>query len=488
MRNRTLTLTDRRWARRWRALSTVSLLVLLNGPVMAADEREPVSDEPSARTEYAGGHETSVVDGRMVVAARQASTFDAGRTGPGAPVEALTEDAAVAVAIRSNPGLDELRRRAEAAAAVPTQVGSLPDPRVRLGATNVPVDTFAIDQEPMTQLQLGVTQMFPFPGTLGLRRERAEFEAAAAVEAVEEGRLRLIRDVRITWWELFYLDRAAETIAQNSNLLRNMIEIARAKYEVGRGSQQDVLLAQVELGRLQDTLVQISGKRAATGARLNALLARPEQLPLVLPHTVSGRVPRLPAQEDLEAEAGRSRPLITWARHQVSAAQSAQALAHKAYFPEFGIDINYGWRQGSNGDGSPRSDFAGVMLSVSVPLFASSKQDRLVAQRRAESAAQVQALDETLNRVQAEIATAVANYSQARDELILLESGIIPQTGQAVASMLAGYQVSKVDFFGLIRTQMTLYEYELRRWRVQSSTHQALALLSAAVGREKFDD
>jgi cobalt-zinc-cadmium efflux system outer membrane protein len=400
--------------------------------------------------------------------------------------EVLTVEAAVDLAVANNPGLDDLRRRAEAAAAVPSQVGSLPDPRISVGAGNVPVDTFSLDQEPMTQLQLGVTQVFPYPGKLALRRERAESEAAAATESAEEGRLRLVRDVRSTWWELFYLDRAAGTIAHNIDLLRQLVEIARTKYEVGRGLQQDVLLAQVELSRLQDMAIQIRGMRAASGARMNALLDRPDGSRIVLPASVDALLPRLPPQASLEADAEQSRASIAQAQHEVDAAQSAQALAHKEYLPEFGVSVVYGWRQGNNSDGSPRSDMASAMLNFSVPLFASSKQDQLVAQRRAESAAREKALAETRNRVQAEIATAVANYVQARDEYSLLETGIIPQTEQAVASMLAGYQVSKVDFLTLIRTQVTLYDYELQRWRAQSKAQQALAMLSAAVGRETF--
>ena len=400
--------------------------------------------------------------------------------------EIITVETAVDLAVANNPGLDDLRQRAAAAAAVPSQVGSLPDPRIGVGAGNVPVDTFSLDQEPMTQLQIGVTQVFPFPGKLGLRRGIAESQAAAATESVQEGRLRLVRDVRSTWWDLFYLDRATDTIAHNIDLLRQLVEIARTKYEVGRGLQQDVLLAQVELSRLHDMAIQIKGMRATASARLNALLDRPEPSPVILPSTADAPLPHLPAQEALEAEADRSRASIAQAQYELDAARSAQELAHKEYFPEFGVSVNYGFRQGNNTDGSPRSDMASVMLNFSVPVFASSKQDQLVAQRRAESAARAKALAETRNRVEAEIATSVANYVQSRDELTLLETGIIPQTRQAVESMLAGYQVSKVDFLTLIRTQVTLYDYELQRWRAQSKAQQALAMLSAAVGRENF--
>jgi len=400
----------------------------------------------------------------------------------------LTLETAVQAAVTDNPGLDEMRRRADAAAAIPDQAGSLPDPRITLGAANLPVDTFSLDQEAMTQLQLGVTQAFPFPGKLALQRQVAESRAAAAAQSADEAQLQLVRNVRNTWWELFYLDRALDTLARNMDLLRQLVDVARTKYEVGRGLQQDVLLAQVELARLQDMQVRIEGARGVSAARLNALLARPADAPVQLPPTTIVALPGVPSEASLEQKANESRPAIAAARHQVDAAQSSEALAHKEYLPEFGVSVNYGFRQGRNPNGTPRSDFAGVMLNFSVPLFARSKQDRLVDQRHAEAAAAGRALADTRNRVDADIASALASYRQARDEYQLLDTGILPQTGQAVASMLAGYQVNKVDFLTLVRTQVTLYDHELQRWRALTQAHQAFANLLAAVGRETLND
>jgi len=404
------------------------------------------------------------------------------------PEAVLTLDDAVQAAVADNPGLDEMRQRADAAAAVPDQAGSLPDPRITLGALNLPVDTFSLDQEAMTQLLLGVTQSFPYPGKRALQRDVATSRAAAAAQSADEARLQLVRNVRNSWWELFYLDRSLDTLARNMDLLRQLVDVARTKYEVGRGLQQDVLLAQVELARLQDMQVRVVGARGVSAARLNALLARPADTPLRLPPTTTAPLPGVPSGASLERAADESRAAIAAARNQLDAAQSAEALAHKEYLPEFGVSVNYGFRQGYNPNGTPRADFASVMLNFSVPLFAGSKQDRLVDQRHAEAAAAGRALEDTRNRVHADIAAALAGYRQARDEYQLLDTGILPQTSQAVASMLAGYQVNKVDFLTLVRTQVTLYDHELQRWRALAQAQQALANLLAAVGRETFDE
>ncbi|MCK5663387.1 MAG: transporter, partial [Thiotrichaceae bacterium] len=81
----------------------------------------------------------------------------------------LTLQSAIELAVLDNPNLAQIRARSDALAAIPPQVGSLPDPVISLNALNLPVDTFDTAQENMTQIQGGISQVFPFPGKLALR-------------------------------------------------------------------------------------------------------------------------------------------------------------------------------------------------------------------------------------------------------------------------------------------------------------------------------
>ena len=86
--------------------------------------------------------------------------------------------------------------------------------------------------------------------------------------------------------------------------------------------------------------------------------------------------------------------------------------------------------------------------------------------------------------VRGAIATGVTDFQRAKQQLSLFETGIVPQAEQTVKSMLAGYQVSEVDFLNLVRSQMTLFNYELQYWKALSEAKQAIAQLEAAVGEE----
>ncbi len=400
----------------------------------------------------------------------------------------LTTETAVAVAVRDNPNLAEMRARYEALADVPSQVGTLPDPTVSFNAMNLPTDTFNRAQEPMTQLQVGISQKFPFPGKLGLREQAAEYDAVAAAHSVDEVRLQLVSNVKTRWWEIFYLERALDTVSSNHGLLEQFIVVAKTKYETGSGLQQDVLLSQLELSKLIDQKIQLEAMRRNREIKLNILMGTPASTNVQLPSDIPDSMPDLADEDALFRKAEATRPLLDKMQMQINAAQSRLDLAKREYYPDFMVGITYGDRTGENPPfvGGSRTDFMSLMLSMNVPLFANTKQSKAVSQRGSELRKNEYALLDEKGIVMGEIASAITDYERAREQYALFSTGIVPQARQTVQSMLAGYQVSEVDFLNLVRSQITLFNYELQYWKTLVEANQALARIEAAVGEESI--
>lgn len=407
---------------------------------------------------------------------------------PSAPQAAntLTLSAAVSLAVRDNPGLAQIQARSESLAAIPSQAGTLPDPVLNFNALNMPTDTFKLDQEPMTQMQVGIMQAIPFPGKLALREEASAFAAKAAKENAVEARLMLIQKVKSNWWQIYYVDRMIEIVLQNQTLLRQFIEIASTKYKTGQGLQQDVLLAQVELLKLLDKEIELTGVRKELTAKFNKLLNKRANNVIILPTQLDMALPTIAPESELYEMAFSRRPLLNQQQFKIQAAQSRLDLARKDYFPDFKVGVFYGMRSGDNpaAVGGERADFLSLKFSVNLPVFTVSKQDKAVSQRASELQEKRYAQQDTLNEVTAQITQAVANYQQSKDQFELLKEGIIPQAQQTVDSMLSGYQVNKVDFLNLVRSQITLLNYENRYWQSFAAANQALARLAAAIGEE----
>lgn len=400
--------------------------------------------------------------------------------------DVLTEQNAIALALANNPNLAQIKTRYEAMKSIPSQVGTLPDPILTLGAMNFPTDSFDRSQEGMTQLQIGVSQAFPFPGKLSLKEDIAEFEAKAAYYDVAEMRLLLTKNVSNKWWQLFYLDRAIETVDKNQALLKQFIEVAKTKYTTGKGLQQDVLLSQLELSKLINHKIQIVALKATQIIQLNILMDITPRSPITLANKLSFNQPHLLAEEQLYQLAIRSRPLLQKHKQLISAANSRLDLAERDYYPDFNIGVTYGDRIGQNSQpmGGDRADLFSIKLGIKIPLFASSKQSYRVKQRISEQFKSKYAYLDESNQVKADIARYITDYRRSEQQRSLFETGILPQARQTVQSMLVGYQVSEVDFLNLVGSQVTLFNYELQFWQSVSQSNQALASIQASIGKE----
>lgn len=403
-----------------------------------------------------------------------------------ADVSVLLIDQAVELAQAGNPGILEIKARAEALAAIPSQEGALPDPTLNFDTLNVPTNSFSLRKEDMTMMDVGVSQMIPFPGKLALKEQAAEQEALAAADSVDVARLRLVRDVKQTWWRLFYYDRAINVIAESEQFFQQLIDTAQSRYKVGQGQQQDVMLAQLELSKLKYEKIELIGMRHSAGIQLNTLLSRSADTAVTLPNQAEIKTPVL-VVADMQALAMEHSPLFEQHRKMLSAAKTRIEIAEKDFYPDLTVGAGYAVRQNTP-SGESRSDFASVKLSINLPIYAEQKQAKAVDQRNSELLQEQYALQDEHNKVHGEIATNTAQYLHAKERLTLFEHEIIPQAQQAVISLMAGYPVGKADFSNVLRTQLSLFQYQSQYWKSLIETQQILAELSNLIGKELTHD
>ena len=385
-------------------------------------------------------------------------------------------------ALANNPNLQSAENSWQASLAQIPQAGALPDPVLSVNLMNLPVSSFAFDQEPMTGKQIGIMQMFPFPGKQGLKEDIAREGAAVSEARYRELRNQLVKNVKSAYYDLFLVDKSLETVHKNIGVLQEFVRIAETKYSVGGGLQQDVLRAQVELSKLTDRRINLQKQRESVEARLNALLNRPVATPAGQPETVVF-TPFLFSLDSLKSLAEHNRPLLQAWEATIRQRDEQVNLARKAYLPDFSLGVAYTQRDVlQNGMGG--GDFLSGMLSVKVPLYFRRKQRRQVEESRYQQISAQQQYREMLNRVYADIDASLAGVQNNERLIDLYQSGIIPQAGQALNSAIAGYQTDKVDFLTLLTNQMNLFNFELDYYRILSEQRKGAAELEALTGTE----
>jgi len=392
----------------------------------------------------------------------------------------LNVDQLVDEAIQNNPEILAARQRWEVFKEKVPQAYALEDPMFSFGITNLPTN-FSFKDEDMTMKEFAISQKFPFPGKRPLMKEMAEKEAEAVSKEIQIKIHQIIREVTVAYYELSHVYRASEVTERNKEILESFAKIAETRYSLGEGIQQDVIKAHLEIAKMVDELIMWNQKKRAAEAKLNALLNRPPETVLGKPEEVNPRT--FPyTVEELQKMAVEMSPTLQGMKKMIDAKEKAYALAKREYYPDLKLLFAYGQRD-KTPEGSNRYDMLTGMVEVNIPIFYKSKQDRKVAETKADILnweAQYRAMK---NELYSMITDMVTMIQRVERQIALYKTGIIPQAGLQIDSALSAYRVNKADFMTLLDSRMTLYKVELDYHQALTEFEKNAASLGAVIGK-----
>ncbi|HEX6560199.1 MAG TPA: TolC family protein, partial [Longimicrobiales bacterium] len=322
----------------------------------------------------------------------------------------------------SNPRLKALgslidaTQAREGATAVPS------DPQLQVGAMNLSLPGLSADMPSSMAPAIQLMQMVPFPGKLGLASSVAKQETAMARSDAAEAWWEVRAQAAMAFYELAQAEAQIGVMRETLELLGRMQKIAQAMYASGSGRQADVLRAGVEIARMQADITRMTTMRSVAEARINALLNRAPQTPVIV-STAAPATVALPVTDTLLAWAEATRPMLAKGRVAVEQAQSRAALARREIWPDFTVGLQYGQRPSDMGT----ERMGSVMLGFSVPVFAKQRQLRM----RDEAAAMKQMAEADLAAMRANTGARVleitAELERARSLMQLYDRDVLPQ-------------------------------------------------------------
>ncbi len=393
----------------------------------------------------------------------------------------LSLQQAEALAVERDAKLSEIRLISESLQERTIAEDTLPDPKLKLGLLNFPTDTFDRDQEAMTQIQVGVVQMFPRGKTLELKSGRVADDARGELARAEAQRRNVLQQVRINWLDVYYWQNAVEVVKKNRELFTQLVNITQSLYAVGRRKQEDVLQAELELGLLDDRQTQVVTMIETSRATLAKLIGpaaadRPlfKDFP-VLPEVIS---------QDERDERLNQHPLLQLEQARINASQKNVEIARQAYKPEWALDVTYGFRDGYNSDGTERSNMLTAMVLMDMPIFTGNRQDKNLSASRFEHQAALHARDDQLRELNKLWQANYAEWTRLGDRLRLYESSLIKKARINANAALQAYQNDRGDFSSVMRASIMEFETQLKALRVRVDHAKSQAKLLYLQGDE----
>ncbi|MDH3615123.1 MAG: TolC family protein [Gammaproteobacteria bacterium] len=386
----------------------------------------------------------------------------------------LTLAEAEDLALAAEPGQQAMKAKAAALEGRAVVAGELPDPILRVGLNNFPIESGGFRTEGMTNAAVGLRQVFPAGKTRAFRSREFNFMAAEMNENAEVRGRNVLTAVRSAWLDLYYWEQAHDLVSESRPFFDDLATVTRSLYAVGRKSQQDVLRAELELSRLQDRLIDIERQRSRARAALGEWIGRdaPRALALKLPSW--GQVPRL---ESLQV-ALPDHPALQAADAQIKARSAGVDLAQERSKPGWALDLGYSYREGFLPTGEPRSDFISLGVSIDLPFFRKTSVDSTLSAALQERSAAVSSREQTLRGLQSQLAAEYARWRDLTRRLSLYDTRILNQAkDNAEASMLA-YQSGRGDFADVMRAYIDDLNTRIDHIRLQVERAQSYAVLA----------
>ena len=396
---------------------------------------------------------------------------------PAQKVGTLDLEKLVGETIQNNPQLRAARNEKSAARAKTGQATAWDAPQVGVEFFQTPVQSFPNPLKNGMETDYYISQMFPFPGKLAAMGSAAESNANMVEQGYHALERKIIRDLKNAYYELYLEQRKIQINAENQDLMRKFVEIARKQYEVGMGSHHDILRAQTELSTLINDGVILQREKKVVESMLNTTLSRPADAPLGDVPDIESDIPQW-TFEQMRSLVLENRPELKSMKFNIEMNKSDLASSRREYYPDLMIRFTY------KNMTQTTPNYWAAMAGVSIPLapwssgrYTSKVEENELNVRKAED--DYQSMENmTLYEVQDALVKVQSNQNLAS----LYKNTVIPQAEQTLESTISAYQTGKTEFLMLIDAYRMVLMSKLDYHMAVMSYMSSQAQLEQAVG------
>lgn len=306
---------------------------------------------------------------------------------------------------------------------------------------------------------LGLKQEFQLGGKQKKEREVALKSVDVASQTVLEKELMLAVAVRLAFLEVVFLQENGRVQAEQEELGRAFVEVAKRRYKAGGGSELEVVQAELELEKILFSQTCCLGELVAAQETLASLIGLSIQnLPKpTAPYYELENIGALsladshPTLQRLNAESEKAR---------------AEALQAKAQDIS-NISLGAGYRYEAAGD------INSFVLSASMPLSFNKRGRAEYAAGLLRVDAVLAERDDVRRQLKADLAGALALYMGAKAQAEMGQKKLIPIAEKAYELSRAGYESGRFSWLELIAAQQRLADIRIGHIAALKEAHLA---------------
>ncbi|MDE1239456.1 TolC family protein [Vibrio aestuarianus] len=364
---------------------------------------------------------------------------------------------------------------------------TLMDPKLKVGFGGLPVDSFKFDQDPMTNISVGLMQQFERGSTLTLQAKKAEQQADGMALQVRQRELEVANSMTQLWLELGYQQYAQRILRENQSLMSELERFIETNYSLGKSEAQDLLQAQLQVSKLDEKLQANHQIQSRILSQLSewlgsAWLANQPTL------SADNQLPWAQLTEQLTSMTEQNQhftqlmkhPMIGMAEAEINTSKTQVEIAQTAYQPQFGVEVMYAYRQANDMKGQPASDLVSAYLTMDIPLFTGNRQDRNHAAAQYQVGAAKSQRDVLLAQMNAKVNALLVDKANLEQRLERYHSTLLTQAKARTQAIERGYENSTAQFNDVVSAASDELALQLEQARLTTDlnlTNSNLAYL-----------
>ncbi len=377
----------------------------------------------------------------------------------GAHAVGMTPEQAEQLALQFDPLLKAQAWQLRAIENETVAVEAWEDPQLRIGVIDVPADSFDINADVMTTLELGYQQMLPRGDTTALmaRKKQAQQQQQQAVIQLRQREIKKL--TRQAWLDIYAQQQTEIILHASRKLFAQQLDVSQSLYAVGRSNQQEVLQAELELSLVDDRLQKVQAmqrEKAAAMAQLIGDVASQQAVDANAELFIA-----LSAENSLREQL-RAHPTLQQQQFIIAAQSEDVELAKQKYKPQWGFDLSYE-RSDEGRIGSVDASYMSAMLLFDLPVFTGKLQDREYAASQHLLQAERYAGQDVLLQLTSQLQQNLSRWQQLTQRLKLYDERVLNQARQNAQVALKGYQAGVVSFEAMARARSSELDAQMQR-------------------------
>ena len=402
---------------------------------------------------------------------------EAGDAGTETPRARISLREVTSVVLTNNPAIQQSLRKWGAAKARVTQEASWDD--LRVGGSSRAARFVDVAPNAFTDQIASVEQIIPLTGKNLVRGRIAAADAVAAFEQARREQLDVLAKARISYFRLINAYAQLELNRKNLVSLRQIAEVSRSRYEVGKANAAEPLAGEVEASKLLESEQDILRNISSEQSQLNVLMNRDAFAPLGQPEETQIKSLHI-SMEQARALALANRPEIKIAQAKIDMEKSRLGLARRNWIPDPAIKVE-AQRYNDSRQAASEVD-AGV--SFTVPWVNPGKYSAAVREAKENLAAAQHEFERTNAESLGALRDALEKVHTTKHHVDLFRDKLVPQARQAFEANQFAYETGKASFLEWITAQRNLRDLEAMGQQHIGDYHVALAELEAVIGTD----